>query len=403
MTVSQSKHERLGRFPFPRVDPLSPPPAYTDLQARAGLTRVALFDDTEAWLATRYEDVRTVLRDPNVSADTTKAGYPFPSPTTAATKSRDRGMNRMDPPRHDELRRMVAASFRVSEILKLRPIVESIVDRLLSEMEHSGAPVDLVDAFAEPVPARLTTHLMGVPDDQIGFFLERIHTWMSFKTPPAEATAAATDMQRFFEQLIDKRAELPTDDLVGRLVSQHYLSGSITRSELMHMLLLLLIGGFDTTAHMIALGTLTFCRYPEERRKLISDPSLVPGAVEELLRYLTVAHYAGFRIATADVHVGGRCLHAGEGIAALMAAANRDAAVFEDPNRFDVCRDARRHLAFGDGVHMCLGHHLARLELCVVFERLFARFPALDLAVPFESLVFSDSLIYGVESLPVTW
>jgi cytochrome P450 len=154
---------------------------------------------------------------------------------------------------------------------------------------------------------------------------------------------------------------------------------------------------------MIALGTLTFLDHPDQLAELKADPSLVPGAVEELLRYLTVAHHVAFRLATDDLEVGGFCVHAGEGVIAPLAAANRDPEVFEDPDSFDIHRDARSHVAFGYGLHQCLGQPLARLELKVVFERLFQRFPNLTLAVPRDELRFRNSMIYGVEALPVTW
>jgi cytochrome P450 len=169
------------------------------------------------------------------------------------------------------------------------------------------------------------------------------------------------------------------------------------------MLHLLLLGGFDTTANMISLGVLTFLEHPDQLADLKADPSLVPQAVEELLRYLTVAHHVAFRLATGELEAGGTCIHAGEGVIAPLAAANRDPEVFEDPDVFDIHRDARSHVAFGFGIHQCLGQPLARVELRVVFERFFQRFPTLRLAVPSEELRFRNSMIYGVESLPVTW
>jgi cytochrome P450 len=212
---------------------------------------------------------------------------------------------------------------------------------------------------------------------------------------------------QYFADLVDQReAEVRagrSGDIVSGLIRDHVLAGQLTRKELTHMLHLLLVGGFDTTANMIALGTITLLRHPDQLAELREDSSLVPGAVEELLRYLTVAHHVAFRLATDEIEIGGHCVHAGEGVIAPLAAANRDPEVFPDPDRFDIHRDARRHVAFGFGIHQCLGQHLARIELNVVFERLPRRFPGLALAVADDELRFKNSMIYGVEALPVTW
>jgi cytochrome P450 len=203
--------------------------------------------------------------------------------------------------------------------------------------------------------------------------------------------------------VVDERFDKPGDDLISRMITNQVKVGNLGKDELLHILQLLLVGGFDTTANMIALGTLTLLNHPDQLALLRDDPSLVNSAVEELLRYLSVAHQVAFRLATDDIELGAQCIHAGEGVIAPIAAANRDPEVFADPDKFDITRDARRHVAFGFGLHQCLGQPLARIELQVVFSKLFVRFPHLRLARNADDLSFRNSIIYGVAELPVIW
>ncbi|HEX7825236.1 MAG TPA: cytochrome P450 [Mycobacterium sp.] len=393
-------------WPFARMVgcPLDPPPQYADFQREPTLPTVELWDKKRVWLATRYDDVREVFRDKRFSADTSTEGFPSPTETAAATKKGQRSMARMDPPRHDEQRRMVSRYFTIKETETFRPYVEALVDDLLDEMDWGSSPTDLVAALAQPVPAHVTCRLLDLPHRDADFFLDRVNTWMDMSIPAAQAARAGTDILDYFRELIAAREASPGDDLVSRIVVERVLTGELTREELAHMLHLFLVGGYDTTVNMISLGFLTFMRNPNQRQALQDDPGLAIGATEELLRYLSVAHYTAFRLATEDIELGGRCIHAGEGIAAPLSAANRDPEMFPEPDTFDINRkEARRHLAFGSGVHQCLGQPIARLELQVVFAKLFTRFPRLTLAVPESELRFKDALIYGVEEVPVTW
>jgi cytochrome P450 len=363
-----------------------------------------MWNGTEAWLATRYADVRSLLGNhAQVSSDTTREGFPHPSESAALRRGSQRSFNRMDPPTHDTHRFMLTADFMVRRVRALKPLLDQLVEDAFQRMESLTGPVDLVSALAQPVPASMITVLLDLPVGRAAWFQDRINTWMALDTPSALAEQAGQDVLDYFDDLIGERISGVGDDVVSRLVRDHLLTGELTRLELQHMLHLLLVGGFDTTANMIALGTLTFLEHPDQRDAIVADPELVPGAVEELLRYLSVAHHVGFRLAIDEVELGGKCIHAGDGVIAPIMAANRDPRIFEDPDKFDVRRDARGHLAFGYGVHQCLGQALARVELQAVFAKLFQRFPDLTLAVPMEELRFTDSIIYGVEELPVTW
>jgi cytochrome P450 len=397
----------IRQWPFERTTPLDPPPEFAELRRECPVSHVELWDGTTPALFTRYRDIRALLGDPRISSDLSREGFPQSSETVAKARGGQKSFVRTDPPAHREHRRMLARDFLVANIAQLRPYLDDLVDRLLDAMERQGPPVDLVAALGQALPANAICRLLDLPGDHSDYFQDRVATWMSLDSPPDVAAQAGGDVVQYFADLVDQReAEVRagrSGDIVSGLIRDHVLAGQLTRKELTHMLHLLLVGGFDTTANMIALGTITLLRHPDQLAELREDSSLVPGAVEELLRYLTVAHHVAFRLATDEIEIGGHCVHAGEGVIAPLAAANRDPEVFPDPDRFDIHRDARRHVAFGFGIHQCLGQHLARIELNVVFERLPRRFPGLALAVADDELRFKNSMIYGVEALPVTW
>jgi len=399
--MTQIKSEHV--WPFERSSPLDPPPLFAQLRSECPVSKVSTWNGSPAWLLTRFADIRALLVSPGVSSDLTLEGFPEPSATVAAARGGQKNFVRMDPPQHDIHRRMLAADFKIHHVAELRDYLDELVDRLLDRMEEQGGPVDLVDALAQPVPASVICKILDIPLERGDFFQDRVNTWMSLDNPPEVASQANRDIVAYFDQLVDERFDAMGDDLISRLIEGQVKTGKLAKTELLHILQLLLVGGFDTTANMIALGTLTFLQNPDQLAKLRENPDLVQGAVEELLRYLSVAHQVAFRLATDDIDVGGTCIHAGEGVIAPIAAANRDPEVFEDPDRFDITRDARRHLAFGFGLHQCLGQPLARIELQVVFGKLFQRFPALRLAEDAHTLDFRNSMIYGVAALPVTW
>jgi cytochrome P450 len=352
---------------------------------------------------TRYDDIRTVLGSPAASSDTTRPGFPQSSESLKAMRGRQRAFVRMDPPQHSEHRRMLMRDFAVPHVATFRPYLEARVSELLDDMEQKGPVVDLVTALAQPVPASMICKMLDLPWEDSDFFQDRLDTWMSLETSPEESWEAASDVHKYFDRLVDERAADPGEDLISRLVTEHFNAGHLTREELLHMLHLLVVGGFDTTANMIALGTITLLDHPDQLTAMLDDPALVPGAVEELLRYLSVTHHTAFRLAMDDIEVDGRTIHRGEGLIAPLPAANHDPSRFPAPGEFDIRRDARGHVAFGFGIHQCLGQALARLELQVVFPQLFGRFPSLRIAANRDDLRFTNALIYGVKSLPVAW
>jgi cytochrome P450 len=390
-------------WPFDRTCPFEPPPKFRELRENEPVAQVRLWDGSKVWLATRYDDVRGIFANPHASSDTSRPGYPQSSQAAVVAKSGQRSFIRMDPPTHDDHRAMVARDFAVKRVRGFAPFVEELADDLLDRMAQAGPPTDLVDSLAQVVPAHVTCRLMGLPVSDSAYLQERIGKWISLETPPEVGEQANRDALAYFGELIDSRIADPGEDMVSRLVRDRLVPGHLAKSELQHMLYTLLIGGYDTTANMISLSTITLLQHPDQLDELKADASLWPQAIEELLRYHSVTHLAVFRLALADLEVAGVQVHAGEGLIASVMAANHDPEKFPDPDSFDIRRDARAHVAFGYGIHQCIGQSLARLELSIVLPRLFARFPTLALPESSSDILVRNALVYGIERLPVRW
>ncbi|MEU9455445.1 cytochrome P450 [Streptomyces sp. NPDC048277] len=392
-------------FPMPRAAgcPFDPAPALTAAQEEGPLTKVRLWDGKDYWLLTRYADQRALLLDPRLSADLTRPGYPLQMPVTNGGNNASFIM--MDDPEHARLRRMVTAPFAIKRVDAMRPAVQKIVDDLIDEMLAGPNPVDLVEAFALPVPSLVICALLGVPYDDHDFFQENSRLLISRDTPVEDRTAAHGRLAEYLDRLMGEKMEHPADDLFSGLVAR-VQAGELTRLGAAQMGVLLLLAGHETTANMIALGTLALLEHPEQLALLrdTDDPRAVAAAVEELLRYLSIVHSGRRRAVLEDIEVGGQVIRAGEGVIMPNEIANRDPEVFADPDRLDLTRDARRHVAFGFGVHQCLGQPLARMELQVVYGTLYRRIPTLRLAADIDDLPFKhNGGVYGVYELPVTW
>ncbi|MGW1245904.1 cytochrome P450 [Streptomyces bobili] len=392
-------------FPMPREArcPFDPPPALKNLQEQTPLTRVRLWDGSEPWLVTRYADQRALLGDARVSADTDSPGYP----TKASPEGGEGKLSfiMMDDPEHTRLRRMVTAPFAVKKVEALRPAVQRIVDGLIDGMLSRPGPVDLVEEFALPIPSLVICELLGVPYDDHALFQEHTKTMVRTTATPEQRGAATREMAGYLAGQIAERLAEPKDDLLSS-IAERVTAGEIDHRQATEMALLLLIAGHETTANMIALGTLALLHNPDQLALLreSDDPKFVAGAVEELLRYLHITHLGRRRAVTEDIEVAGQVVKAGEGVIMVNEIANRDPEVFADPDRLDLTRDARRHVAFGFGVHQCLGQPLARMELQVVYGTLYKRIPTLKPACALEDVRFkNDAFIYGVHELPVSW
>jgi cytochrome P450 len=384
-----------------RESPFDPPPEILRLLSEQPTSRVTLYSGQQAWLVTRYEDVRTLLTNPAVSADVRKPGYPVVS--EALAHFTEGLLNHMDSPEHDRYRRMLVPKFMVKRIEQLRPEIALTVDGLVDAMLASEKPVDLASALALAVPGQAVGALLGVPEVDRAYFAKNAESCLSGSLELAQA--ASRELHTYLQELVASRQAEPADDLISQLVVEFVNTGALTAEDLVIQSRLLLVAGFDTTANMITLGLLLLMQHEEQFAALRADPGLIPGAVEELLRYLTVTHRGRHRVATQDIELSGQLIRAGEGVIAAQDAANRDPAVFERPNELDIRRpNARYHLAFGFGPHQCLGASLARIELQVAFEAVLRKIPGIRLAVPVDDIRFKhDSSVYGLYSMPVTW
>ncbi|MET8468611.1 cytochrome P450 [Streptomyces sp. NPDC006422] len=399
----------LPTHPSPRAAgcPFDPPPAFHALQSEQPLARVRIWDGSSPWLITRYDHVRALLGDPRVSADVNADGYPHTSEGRRASARTRQTFLTMDDPDHARIRRMVTAPFAVKKIETLRPSVQRIVDDLIDDMLAGPRPVDLVQAFALPVPSLVICELLGVPYADHDLFQRNTQVIVKRDASPEESVAATTALADYLEELLAAKEARPADDLLSELAVKRVATGEMTRREAAHMGVLLLGAGHETTANMIALGTLALLQHPDQLAALrnTQDPKTVSAAVEELLRYLNITHSGRRRVAREDIEIDGQVIRAGEGIIFANEVANRDPNAFAgDPDTLDITRDARRHVAFGYGVHQCLGQPLARVELQVVYSTLYRRIPTLALATDIDRLEFKhDGLVYGVYELPVTW
>jgi cytochrome P450 len=403
--MAASAASTVPEYPMARASgcPFDPPPA---LRALAPVSRVRLWDGSTPWLITRHADMRAVLADPRVSADARRAGYPHTSASAQARRMQGASFLNMDDPDHARLRRMVTATFTVRRVEALRPSIQRIVDERIDALLAGPRPVDLVEAFALPVPSLVICHLLGVPYADHDFFQRRARVLVSRDETVERATTAKDELTGYLEGVIAHKLAEPADDLLSKLAGEHVATGELSRRDAALMAVLLLIAGHETTANMIALGTLALLEHPDQLAALrdADDPALIAGAVEELLRYLTIVHSGRRRVALEDIEIDGQTIRAGDGIVLAGDAANRDEDAFSDADRLDVHRDPRAHLAFGFGVHQCLGQPLARVELQVVYGTLYRRIPGLRAAVPLEHIPFKhDSNVYGVYELPVTF
>ncbi len=320
-------------------------------------------------------------------------------------RSRYRTFMSMDPPDHTLHRRMLTAEFTVRRIDQLRTRIQEIVDQRIEAMLDKGPPAELVEDLALALPSLIICDLLGIPYEDQDFFQSRAAIIASSNTSPEKAAEVTRELcDGYLGDLIDRKSADPQDDLLSRVIVAQFRSGNLDRHGLISVARQLLVAGHETSANTIAMGVLALLEHPDQLKALKDDPSLLNGAVEEILRYVDVAHAGRRRIALADIEIGGCLIRKGDGIIAHNPSANRDARAFDDPDRFDIRRDARHHVAFGFGVHQCLGQPLARAELQAVFGTLFKRIPALRLAVPVSALKFKDDMfVYGVDSLPIAW
>jgi len=397
----------IPNFPMPRAAgcPFDPAPRLQQLQAEAPITKVRLWDGSTPWLVTRYDDQRALFADPRISADSSNPHFPALSPGLKESQQQGQAFIRMDDPEHARQRRMVTARFTVRRVRELRPAIQRIVDGLIDDMIAGPKPTDLVDTFALAVPSLVICELLGVPYADRAFFQRNAKQFSQQDTTGQRAVEAQRLLVNYMVQLIDEKCANPGNDVMSD-VAVRVRNGELSSDDAALMGMLLLVGGHETTANMIALGTVALLEHPDQLAILreTDDATVIAGAVEELLRYLTILHNGLARVALADIEIGDCVIRAGDGVIMPIESANRDAVAFPEPNRLNVLRPARHHMAFVFGPHQCLGQNLARVELQVVYGTLYKRIPTLKLATESGQLSFKhDSLAYGVHELPVTW
>jgi cytochrome P450 len=386
------------------ADYFQDPLAYFSRLREEGPVRPAVLPHGDrVWLVTRYADVRAALADPRLHKDWAgKLTGPdwVPDEMTAYLNTH---MLNADPPDHTRLRKLVSKGFTARRVAGLRPRVEAITASLLDAAGPrlaAGDTVDLIEAFAFPLPVTVICELLGVPARDQDQFREWSHATVDSEGGAFREAGAA--MFRYFTELVAAKRREPADDMVSALIEARDSGDSLDERELIAMLFLLLIAGHETTTNLIASGTLALLMNPGEAARLRSDPALLPGAVEELLRYANPLNHATERFTLEPLEIGGVTIPAREWVVLATSSANRDPARFPDPDQLDVGRDAGGHVAFGHGIHYCLGAPLARLEGEIAFSALLSRFPGLSLAANPSSLRWRhSSLIRGLETLPV--
>ncbi|MFT4191242.1 MAG: cytochrome P450 [Comamonas sp.] len=396
-------------FPASRspAQPFLPPPEILGLhQGGTELTRVRIWDGSTPWLLLSHEAQRKIMSDPRASANDHLPNFPYMNRAIAETiHQRPKTIFDTDGEEHARLRRILTNSFARHRMEKIRPQILQTTNNLIDKMLAGPKPADLVESLALPLPSLMICDLLGVPYEDHEFFEQHAKVANARDTSPEESNRSTRALGEYIGGLIAKKTQTPEEDVASDLAAR-VKSGELDMPGAVMLGIILLIAGHETSANMITLGTALLLDNPEQLALVrdSEDPRVVAGAVEELLRYLTIAHLLQRRIALEDIEYKGQVIRAGEGIISALPAANFDPVAFPDPTRVDVTRDARQHHAFGWGPHQCIGQQLARIELQVVYPTLLRRIPTLQLGVPLSELRFKhDSLAYGIESLPVTW
>jgi cytochrome P450 len=392
VTQANTVVEHLGAEYF--SDPYS---VHARLRAQHPVARVIMPGGTPAWLVTGYAQARSALTDPRL-LKLPKGWRPDPDSPVA---SFDLHMLNLDPPDHERLRKLVNKAFTARRVEELRPRITAITAELLDAMS-TRREVDLLTSFAFPLPITVICELLGVPSADRDRFRAWSATIVADTVAPERFQADATAMLGYFQALLAARRREPADDLLSALISASDNADRLSENELLSMAFLLLVAGHETTVNLIASGMLALLLHPGELARLRADRALLGAAVEELLRYVNPVNNATFRFTGEPVEIGGVPIGPGEVVLVSLSGANRDPSRYADPDRLDLGRDSGGHVAFGHGIHYCLGAPLARLEAEIAFRGLLERFGSMTLAVPPDALHWRPStLIHGLESLPV--
>ena len=371
-----------------------PYPAYRELRATAP---VCWNDVTNFWALLKYEDIRFVSSNPALFTSTKGITIPDPAMPSPVQEG---NLIFSDPPRHRQMRKLINSGFTRRRVAVLEPKIREIVRGILDGIEP-GSVHEFAEEIAAPLPTRMIAELIGAPPDD----WEQFRAWSDAATGTADpeieldSFVAMGQLFEYFQKLIAARRAEPRDDLLSVLAEAEIDEHRLTDQDLLNFAFLLLVAGNETTRNLIALGTLALIEHPEQCRLLVDDPSRIPGAVEEMLRWNSpVVHMA--RTATADVEIRGQLIREGEVVVMLYGSANRDEEIFgPDSEEFKVTRHPNPHIAFGCGEHSCVGAQLARLEATVFFDELLRRFPRLELVGAVDRM--RATMVPGVKRMPV--
>ncbi|MFF3734893.1 cytochrome P450 [Streptomyces sp. NPDC002476] len=402
MTSEAAGTDRTLDFPAARAAacPFDPPPAYQHALRTEPVARARLWDGSTCWLVTGYPQVRSMLGDRRLSADVRVDGFPLLSRGRRELVNRSApSFIRLDDLEHARQRHMLTGDFIVRRVEAMRPQIQQVVDEALDRMIDEGGPADLVTAFAVPVSSLVICRLLGLPHQDHAFFRTHSRVLADIDSDTETLRASITALTGYLTDVAQHKRRSPDESVLGHLAARE----DISVEEVASMGRLLLTAGQETTAEMTTLGTLALLRNPEQAELLCTEPELTKGAVEELLRYLSIVHLGVPRVAVEDIDLDGTLIRAGEGVLLMLSTANRDAGPFPDGDRLDITRDARHHLAFSFGAHQCLGQSLVRAELQTTLPTLFRRLPGLRLVVPFAEVTYRTDMVYGVNKLPVSW
>jgi cytochrome P450 len=396
-----------GGFPPARSRgcPFDPPQELLDRQEAGEIGRMRNWDGAEPWVIVGYDQAKEALLSDVLSADPQKPGWSEKSPAFSATLGAGRALRALDPPDHTRHRRVLMPKFTARSLSALTPQIEALVQEHLQQLQAMGpGPVDLIATYTLPIPLQVIRELMGVPDadsDLVAELSEIMFGDSSFE----DAKRAGDELAAYFRQLIALREDDPDDRLVSTLLHDHVHQGEMSLDELVDTLSMLVVAGHETTANQMSLMLLHMLTEPTVLHELrtTEDPTVIANAIEEYLRYMSPTHQGRRRVATAEYQVGGAQICPAEPVIIADNVANRDPAQFSDPHAMDIHRtNARHHLAFGYGIHQCLGQHLARIEMRTAVPALLHAFPDMSLATDPETIDFKEgNTVYGIRSLPV--
>lgn len=385
--------------------PYSPTAPDTRERPSEPITQVHLWDGTRAWLVTSYVQARKLLQDHRLSAIPTTPGFPHVDVQAQAAAIVSRDLLQMDDPEHRTFRQLLTPEFLARSVDLYRPRLQEIVDELIDDIIAQPAPVDLIENFATIIPLVAMCDLLGVPfaeRDYFGNLVERLREQLN---DGGQAASAVQELDDYIARLLHDKLRKPSGDMLSRLAQDHLRTGQFGLADLAAQGRILLVAGHEMTARAITLSTLLLLDNPEtlEQIRTTVDPELIASAVEELLRYLSILQVGIRRVAVEDIEIDDLIIRPGEGIVIPIDTVNRDSDEFSSPNTFDIKRGARNHLAFGYGVHQCIGQTLVRAQMQIALGTLHRRIPTMRLGIARELVEFDDASRYGVNQLPIIW